>query len=118
MLNVPKREVLNSHYGARSMHSGKVILITGGTGQVGTAAAPALLRRCWKVRVVTRDSSSTKADVLRTMGTDVVSGDLDGRESLHRAMAGVLGVFCVPPLVFRGASPEDASFNLAIEHAA
>src|SRR5260370_26585484 len=45
MLNVRKREVLNSHYGARSMHSGKVILITGGTGQVGTAAAAALLRR-------------------------------------------------------------------------
>jgi FlaA1/EpsC-like NDP-sugar epimerase len=48
MLNVGKREVLNSHYGARSMHSGKVILIVGGTGQVGTAAAAALLRRGWK----------------------------------------------------------------------
>ena len=42
MLNAPKREVLNSHYGETSMHSGKVILITGGTGQVGTAAAAAL----------------------------------------------------------------------------
>jgi NAD(P)-dependent dehydrogenase (short-subunit alcohol dehydrogenase family) len=30
------------------MHSGKVILITGGTGQMGTAAAAALLRRGWK----------------------------------------------------------------------
>jgi NAD(P)-dependent dehydrogenase (short-subunit alcohol dehydrogenase family) len=30
------------------MHSGKVILIVGGTGQVGTAAAAALLRRGWK----------------------------------------------------------------------
>ena len=30
------------------MHSGKVILITGGTGQMGTAAATALLRRGWK----------------------------------------------------------------------
>jgi NAD(P)-dependent dehydrogenase (short-subunit alcohol dehydrogenase family) len=30
------------------MHSGKVILITGGTGQVGAAAAAALLRRGWK----------------------------------------------------------------------
>jgi NAD(P)-dependent dehydrogenase (short-subunit alcohol dehydrogenase family) len=30
------------------MHSGKVILTTGGTGQVGTAAAAALLRRGWK----------------------------------------------------------------------
>ncbi len=33
------------------------------------------------------------------MGADVVRGDLDDRESLHRAMAGVLGVFGVPPLV-------------------
>jgi uncharacterized protein YbjT (DUF2867 family) len=99
MLNVRKREVLNSHYGSRSMHYGKVILITGGTGQVGTAAAAALLRRDWKVRVLTRDSSSAKADALRTIGADVVSGDLDDRESLHRAMAGVHGVFCVPPLV-------------------
>jgi FlaA1/EpsC-like NDP-sugar epimerase len=48
MLNVGKREVLNSHYGARPMHSGKVILIAGGTGQVGAAAAAALLRRGWK----------------------------------------------------------------------
>ena len=30
------------------MHSGKVILITGGTGKVGAAAAAALLRRGWK----------------------------------------------------------------------
>ena len=48
MLNVGKREVLNSHYGETSMHSGKVILITGGTGKVGAAAAAALLRRGWK----------------------------------------------------------------------
>jgi uncharacterized protein YbjT (DUF2867 family) len=65
------------------MHSGKVILITGGTGQVGTAAAAALLRRGWKVRVLTRDSSSTKADALRTMGADVVTGDL---EPAHRRL--------------------------------
>jgi uncharacterized protein YbjT (DUF2867 family) len=81
------------------MHSGKVILITGGTGQVGTAAAAALLRRGCKVRVITRDYSSAKADAARTMGADVGSGDLDDRESLHRAMTGVHGVFCVPPLV-------------------
>jgi len=80
------------------MHSGKVTLI-GGTGQVGTAAAAALLRRGWKVRVLTRDSSSAKADALRTMGADVVSDNPDDRESLNRAMAGVHGVFCVPPLV-------------------
>jgi uncharacterized protein YbjT (DUF2867 family) len=30
------------------MHSDKMTLITGGTGQVGTAAAAALLRRGWK----------------------------------------------------------------------
>jgi uncharacterized protein YbjT (DUF2867 family) len=63
------------------MHSDKVILITGGTGQVGTAAAAALLRRGCKVRVITCDSSSAKADAVRAMGADVVSGDLDDRES-------------------------------------
>lgn len=62
------------------MHSGKVILITGETGQQGTAAAAALLRRGWEVRVLTRDSSSAKADAVRTLGADVVSGDLDDRE--------------------------------------
>src|SRR5580700_11009716 len=91
MLDVRKREVLNSHYGARSMHSGKVILIAGGTGQVGTAAAAALLRRGWKVRVLTRDSSSAKADALRTMGARMSSAAiLTTGKALHRAMAGVL----------------------------
>ena len=41
------------------------------TGQQGTAAAAALLRRGWKVGVLTRDSSSVKADAVRTMGADV-----------------------------------------------
>jgi uncharacterized protein YbjT (DUF2867 family) len=81
------------------MHYGKVILITVGTGQLGTAAAAAPLRRGCKVCVITRDSSSAKTDAVRAMGADVVSGDLDDREGLHRAMTGVHGVFCVPPLV-------------------
>ena len=79
------------------MHSGKVILITGGTGQQGTAAARALLRRGWKVRVLTRDASSAKAEAVRAMGADLVSGDLDDRQSLDGAITGVHGVFCVPP---------------------
>ena len=44
-----------------------------GTGQQGTAAAAALLRRGWKVRVLTRDSSSGKPDTVRTTGADVVT---------------------------------------------
>ncbi len=43
------------------------------TCQQGTAAAAALLRRGWTVRVLTRDSSSVKADAVRTMGADVVT---------------------------------------------
>jgi NAD(P)-dependent dehydrogenase (short-subunit alcohol dehydrogenase family) len=81
------------------MHSGKVILITGGTGQQGSAAARALLRRGWKARVLTRDASSANAEAVRAMGADLVSGDLDDRQSLDRAMTGVHGGFCVPPLV-------------------
>ena len=78
------------------MHSGKVILITGGTGQVGTAAAAAL-RRGWKVRVLTRDSSSAKADALRTMGARMSSAAIltTGKACIGRWLA----FFCVPPLV-------------------
>ena len=79
------------------MHSGKVILITGGTGQVGTAAAAALLRRGWKVRVLTRDSSSAKDDALRTMGARMSSAAIltTGKACIGRWPA----FFCVPPLV-------------------
>ena len=43
------------------MRSDRTILITGGTGQQGAAAAAALARRGWTVRVLTRDASSPKA---------------------------------------------------------
>ena len=81
------------------MQSIRKILITGGTGQQGAAAAAAMTRRGRAVRVLSRDSSAPKARELAAQGVEVVAGELSDRASLDAALAGVDGVFCVVPLV-------------------
>jgi uncharacterized protein YbjT (DUF2867 family) len=79
------------------MRPDKVILITGGTGWQGTATAKALCQRGWRVRVLTRDPSSQKAQAVAAVGAELISGNLASRDSVDGAMAGVDGVFCVIP---------------------
>jgi uncharacterized protein YbjT (DUF2867 family) len=81
------------------MRSDRTILITGGTGQQGAAAAAALARRGWTVRVLTRDASSAKARALTTAGVQLAEASLDDRHGLQSAMADAHAVFCVMPLV-------------------
>ena len=75
------------------------ILITGGTGQQGRAAARAFAERGWRVRILTRDPSSQAARALGALGCDLVVGDVGEPESIGAAMRGVRAVFCVVPLV-------------------
>jgi uncharacterized protein YbjT (DUF2867 family) len=82
-----------------SMAVGSTILLVGGTGQQGAAAADALTPRGFKVHVLTRDPGTPKAKSLAARGAELVRGDIHDRASLDRAMSGVAGVFCVAPLV-------------------
>lgn len=72
-----------------------VILVTGATGQQGGATARELLAAGHAVRAMTRKPDSEAARALRTLGAQVVQGDLDDPASVSRALAGVWGVYGV-----------------------
>ncbi len=63
-----------------------MILIVGGTGALGTAAAVRLLAQGESVRVMTRTPAQAK--VLQTLGAEIVQGDLRDKDSLVYACLG------------------------------
>jgi len=73
----------------------KIILVTGATGKQGGATARNLIKAGVKVRALTRKPDSSSANTLRTLGIDVVKGNLNDINSLDQAMQGVYGVFSV-----------------------
>lgn len=75
------------------MSQPKTILVTGATGQQGGAVARALIRKGQRVKALTRNPD--KAFDLKTLGVDVVKGDLTDPASLDAALQGVDGVFGV-----------------------
>ena len=75
--------------------NGRLVLVTGATGQQGRAVARNLLGRGFGVRALTRDPEKPEAKVLAERGAEVVRGDLEDRSSLVRALEGVYGVFSV-----------------------
>src|SRR5688572_288276 len=73
----------------------EIIAVTGATGQQGYAVAKKLLADGWKVRALTRDPNKPAAQELKSLGAELVSGDLDKRAELDAAFQGVYGVFSV-----------------------
>lgn len=63
-----------------------VVLVTGGTGLVGSHVAGQAVSRGLRVRCLVRQVAG--ADYLRSLGCELVEGDLDQPESLQRAAAG------------------------------
>ena len=63
------------------------VLVTGATGFVGTNLVAELLRRGDRVRCLVR--SPERAKSLAAQGAELVIGDLDQRDALARAVAGV-----------------------------
>lgn len=80
------------------MSNKKIIAVMGATGAQGGGVARAILNDPaseFKVRAVTRNPYSAKAQALAALGADVVAADLDDAASLRRAFAGAYGAFCV-----------------------
>ena len=73
----------------------EIILVTGATGQQGGATARELLAAGRKVRAMTRNPDSPKAQALAQLGAELVRGDLDDTASLERALEGVWGAYAV-----------------------
>jgi uncharacterized protein YbjT (DUF2867 family) len=78
----------------------KVVLVTGATGKQGGAVAKHLLQSShFTVRALVRDPNKPTVRALHEEGAEIVSGDLDDRASVERALDGVYGVYSVQ--VFR-----------------
>ncbi|CAA9445344.1 MAG: hypothetical protein AVDCRST_MAG58-347 [uncultured Rubrobacteraceae bacterium] len=76
-------------------NEGRLILVSGATGQQGGGVARNLLERGFGVRALTRDPEKSEARVVADLGAEVVSGDLEDRSSIERVLEGVHGVFSV-----------------------
>jgi|SRR5690242_8018487 len=78
------------------MPSSKLIVIVGATGNQGGSVATTFLKEAgWKVRALTRDTSSTKSQALAARGAEVVQANIDIPETLSAAFEGANAIFAV-----------------------
>jgi len=73
----------------------EIIAVTGATGQQGRAVAKKLLEDGWKIRALTRDPNKPAAQELKSLGVEILPGDMDNRAELDVAFEGAYGVFSV-----------------------
>ncbi len=88
------------------MRNSRVVVVTGATGRQGSAVARALLTEGWRVRAMTRDPKSEKAQALVALGTEIVQADMDDPDSLDRAFAEAYGVYSVQNPMISGLEGE------------
>ncbi|MBD1889866.1 NmrA/HSCARG family protein [Coleofasciculus sp. FACHB-SPT9] len=78
----------------QSINAERLILVTGATGNQGSAIARHLLQRGnFKVRALVRDPNKPASLALQQAGAELVVGDLNDRASLDRALQDAYGVF-------------------------
>ncbi|KAI9038423.1 NmrA/HSCARG family protein [Aspergillus affinis] len=78
------------------MSSSKLIVIIGATGNQGGSVANVFLEEPgWKVRALTRNTSSTKSQALAARGAEVVQADIDTPATLLTAFEGANAIFAV-----------------------
>ena len=88
------------------MDNSQEALVFGATGNLGGAVTRELLRRGWRVRGVTRNPQSEKAQALAGAGAEMVQADMDDAASLRRAFAGMERVFSVQNWLTAGVEGE------------
>jgi nucleoside-diphosphate-sugar epimerase len=81
------------------------ILVTGATGRVGSRLVPRLLKLGDSVRVLARDPD--RAQALKDIGAEIITGDLLHPETLTRGVANTDAVIHLAAF-FRGATPEES----------
>ncbi len=80
------------------MNESKVVAVVGATGAQGGGLVRAIQEdpgSGFRVRALTRNPASEKAESLAAQGVEVVRADLDDRESLERALEGAAAAFFV-----------------------
>ncbi|HKP98536.1 MAG TPA: NmrA/HSCARG family protein [Fibrobacteria bacterium] len=93
------------------------ILVTGATGRQGGAAARHLLSQGFPVDAFTRNPDKASAHLLARKGARIVTGDMDDRSSLERALKGADGVFAVQNFWEHGGEGEIREGRLLIDAA-
>lgn len=93
----------------------KIIAVIGATGNQGGSVANTFLEDPeWRVRAITRNPASPKAQALASRGAEVVAADMDDKASLARAFAGVHAVYLVSdPISILSAGPDKAAVKPA-----
>ena len=89
-----------------------MILLTGATGNVGRAAAHALLAEGEAFRVLVRDANRLDASI--ASGADVMVGDLESTDAVDRALGGVEKALLVTPNGVRQVDVESAFVDAAV----
>ena len=80
------------------MSQKKIIAVFGATGAQGGGLARSILNDGnseFAVRAITRDPNSEKARELAKMGAEIISADIDDKQSLKRALEGAYGAYFV-----------------------
>lgn len=89
------------------------VLMVGATGENASLVVPELKQRGVTVRALVRNAS--KSDAARQQGADEIAiGDLQNRDSLRAAAAGVDGVFHINPVF----TPDEAELGVAMVESA
>jgi len=70
-------------------------LITGATGNIGNRVAKELLSKGKKVRVVSRHQDKLKE--LVNLGAEALAGDVNDKDFVNKAFAGISAAFCMIP---------------------
>lgn len=107
-----------------AIDTGRIIVVIGATGRQGGAVTRAMLSTGWHVRALTRNPDSQKAQMLSTLGAEVIQGDMNDRGSLQSAFQGTYGVYSVqnPMLsnleteVRQGKSVADVAKEANVQH--
>lgn len=89
----------------------KIIAVIGATGaQGGSVVSTLLADRLYKIRGVTRNVQSSKAQALAARGVEMVQADLDDEQALVKAFEGVSAIFAVTDFLtpFGKVGPEAA----------
>lgn len=76
----------------------KIIVVFGATGAQGGGVARAILNDSkseFSVRAVTRDPNSDKAKELAKMGAELVTADIDDKQSMKNVLLGAYGAYFV-----------------------
>lgn len=97
---ISKRKVTTGPQSPRSTMSKQTIVVFGATGKQGGSVIDSILSdqkaaSKFHIKAVTRDVNKDNAKALAAKGAEVVSADMNDKESLHKVIKGAYGVFSV-----------------------